>query len=140
LKIALDSNILFSALIKDSLTRKMIIWYPEPFLFPSVIFDEMEKHKGELLRKSKMRVKEFEALLEILLRKVQIVPTDVLHPYKKQAYDLVKDIDIDDTLIIACALAYPGSILWSDDKKLKQQSLVPVINTTEMYRLFYGGL
>jgi len=140
LKIALDSNILFSALIKDSLTRKMIILYPEPFLFPSVIFDEMEKHKGELLRKSKMRAKEFEALLEILLRKVQIVPIDVLHPYKKQAYDLVKDIDVDDTLIIACALAYPGNILWSDDKKLKQQSLVAVINTTEMYRLFYGGL
>ena len=118
----------------------MIILYPEPFLFPSVIFDEMEKHKGELLRKSKMRAKEFEALLEILLRKVQIVPIDVLHPYKKQAYDLVKDIDVDDTLIIACALAYPGNILWSDDKKLKQQSLVAVINTTEMYRLFYGGL
>jgi hypothetical protein len=47
----------------------MIIWYPEPFLFPSVIFDEMEKHKGELLRKSKMRVKEFEALLETTARK-----------------------------------------------------------------------
>jgi len=140
LNIVLDSNILFSALIKDSLTRKMIILHTEILLFPSVIFDEMEKHKGELLRKSEMNIEQFETLLEILLHNVQIIPTDILRPYKKKAYDLVKDIDPDDALIIACALAYPRSILWSDDKKLKQQSIVTVVNTTEMYQLFYGAL
>jgi predicted nucleic acid-binding protein len=87
-----------------------------------------------------MGTKQFETLLSIVLQKVQIVPTDILRPYEKKAYDTVKDIDPDDTLFIACALAYPGSILWSDDKKLKQQSVVPIINTTEMYRLFYGVL
>jgi predicted nucleic acid-binding protein len=99
--------VLFSALIKDSLTRRIILDYDGTFLFPSVIFEEMEKHKGELLKKTEMNTKEFELLLHILLRKVRIIPTDVLFPYKKKAYEIVKDIDPDDTLFIACALAYP---------------------------------
>ena len=118
----------------------MILLYTDTFLFPSFIFDEMEKHKEELLKKSEMGTKQFETLLSIILQKVYIVPTDILRPYEKKAYDTVKDIDPDDTLFIACALAYPGSILWSDDKKLTQQSVVPIINTPEMYRLFYGVL
>ena len=140
MNIVIDSNVLFSALIKDSLTRKMILLSTGTFLFPSFIFDELEKHKGELEEKSGMKTKQFEMLLTILLQKVQIVPTDILRPYEKKAYDTVKDIDPDDTLFIACALAYPDSLLWSDDKKLKQQTVVPIINTKEMYHLFYGVL
>ncbi|HIH29380.1 MAG TPA: PIN domain-containing protein [Thermoplasmata archaeon] len=140
MNIIIDSNILFSALIKDSLTRKMILLYAGTFLFPSFIFDEMEKHKGELVEKSGMGTKQFDILLTILLQKVQIVPTHLLRPFEKRAYDIVKNIDPDDTLFIACALAYSDSMIWSDDKKLKQQTVIPIINTEEMYHLFYGAL
>ena len=138
MNIVIDSNILFSALIKDSVTRRMILEYDGFFLFPSFIFEELEKHKVELLKKSGMKRKNFETLLNLLLQKVLIVSTDVLFRYKTQAYELVKDIDPDDILFIACALAYPGSIIWSDDKKLKQQHKINIINTTEMYSLIYS--
>lgn len=139
MKIIIDSNILFSALIKDSLTRRMILEYNGYFLFPYFIFEEMEKHKGELLKKSKMSTKDFNLLLNLLLRTVMIVPTEVLFQYRKEAYEIIKDIDPDDTLFIACALAYPDSVIWSDDKKLKQQTHVRIINTAEMYTILYGG-
>jgi len=138
LKIVIDSNILFSALIKDSITRRMILDYEDQFLFPSYIFEEMEKHKNELLTKSKMRPKDFEDLLRLLLLKVIIIPKEVLIHYKDAAYQIIKDIDPDDVTFIACALAYSGSIIWSDDKKLKQQSKVRIINTNEMYSLLYS--
>ena len=51
MRIVIDSNILFSALVKDALTRKLILEYKESFLFPSFIFEELEKHKDELRRK-----------------------------------------------------------------------------------------
>jgi predicted nucleic acid-binding protein len=89
--------VLFSALIKDSLTRKMILLSTGTFLFPSFIFDEMEKHKGELEEKSGMETKQFDLLLTILLQKVQIVPTHLLRPFEKKAHDIVKNIDPDDT-------------------------------------------
>ena len=65
MNIIIDSNVFFSALIKNSLTRKMILLYTGKFLFPSFIFDEMEKHKGELEEKSGMGTKQFELLLTI---------------------------------------------------------------------------
>ncbi|MEA3458209.1 MAG: PIN domain-containing protein [Candidatus Thermoplasmatota archaeon] len=139
MKIIIDSNILFSALIKNSLTRRMVLDYNGYFLFPSFIFEEMEKHKGELLKKSKMNAKDFNLLLNLLLRKVMVVPIEALFQYRKKAYEIIKDVDPDDTIFIACALAHPDSVIWSDDKKLKQQTHVRVINTTEMHKVFYGG-
>ncbi len=137
MKIVIDSNILFSALIKDSITRRMILDYDEQFLFPSYIFEEMEKHKNELLAKSKMKSKDFEDLLKILLRKVVIIPKELLLNKKDEAYKIIKDIDPDDVSFIACALIFSNSVIWSDDKKLKKQSKVRIINTTEMYSLLY---
>ena len=138
MKIVIDSNILFSALIKDSITRRIILDYEDQFLFPSYIFEEMEKHKDELLTKSKMKQKDFEDLLRLLLQKVIIIPKEVLIHYKNDAYQIIKDIDPDDIIFIACAIAYSDAIIWSDDKKLKQQSKVRIINTNEMYSLLYS--
>jgi len=138
LKIVIDSNILFSALIKDSITRRIILDYENQFLFPSYIFGEMEIHKTELLTKSKMKEKDFEELLSLLIRKVIIIPNELLLHYKKEAYQIIKDIDPDDVIFIASALAFTDSVIWSDDKKLKQQSKIRIINTNEMYSLTYG--
>jgi predicted nucleic acid-binding protein len=134
MNIIIDSNSLFSALIKNSKTRRIILEYDNLFLFPSFIFIEMQKHKSELLKKSRMSERDFNKLLQLILRKVVIVPNEVLIPYKKEAYEIVKDIDLDDILFIACALAYPNSVIWSDDKKLKRQSKVKILNTQEIIK------
>ena len=138
MKIVLDSNILFSALIKDSITRRIILDYGDQLLFPSFIFEEMEKHKNELLTKSKMKTKDFEDLLTLLLQKVIIIPNEVLNHYKEDAYQIIKDIDPDDVTFIACALAFSDSIIWSDDKRLKLQSKVQIIDTSKMYSIIYS--
>ena len=135
MRIVLDSNVLFSALIRDSTTRRLILEYDDSFLFPSYIFEEMEEHKDELIVKSKMSDEEFNKLLNILLKKVLLVPVESLKAYKEKAVGIVKNIDKDDAIFIACALAYPESIIWSDDKKLKKQNNVEVINTAEMMKL-----
>ncbi len=132
MNIIIDSNILFSALIRNSKTRKIIFEYEGFFLFPSFIFIEMQRHKTELLEKSGMLEEDFSKLLRLILKKVVIVPNEILVPYKKDALEIVKAIDPDDILFVACALAYPNSAVWSDDKKLKNQSKVKVLNTEEI--------
>ena len=131
MKVIIDSNILFSAIIKDSTTRRLILEYDDHFLFPEFIFEEIEKHKSELLIKSGMSEGEFNALLSIILQKVATVSNEALLPYRSEALEIIKDIDINDVLFIACSLAYPGSILWSDDKDLKKQTRIKVKNTKE---------
>ncbi len=132
MRIVIDSNILFSALIKDSYTRRTILEYKDKFLFPSYIFDEFDKHRHELLRKSGMDAADFGLLLSILLLKVEIVPKSQLDAHYANAIFIVKDIDPDDVPFIACALAHPGSIIWSDDKKLSKQAAVKVIGTDKI--------
>jgi len=136
MNIIIDANVLFSALIKDSITRKIILEYDGFFLFPSYVFIELEKHKEELLEKSKMNDGEFNKLLQIILKKVLVVPNQTLLPYKEKAFEIVKDIDPDDVLFIACALAYPNSIIWSNDKELKKQDIIKVLNTEEIIEFF----
>jgi len=135
MKIVIDSNVLFSALIKDSKTRRIILKYNEFFLFPQYIFEEMEEHIDELLKKCEISEKEFSKLLSLILKKVMIVPNNALLPYKEKALEIVKDIDKDDVLFVACALAYPESVIWSNDKKLKKQTKVIVLNTKEILDL-----
>ena len=137
MKIVIDSNILFSAMIKDSLTRKIILEYEEHFLFPSYIFEEFDKYKEEILRKSGMNIIEFNKLLSIILKKVLIVPTETLIPYREKALEIIQEIDIKDVIFIACCLAYPNSILWSDDKRLKKQDQVMILNTEEIKEILY---
>lgn len=136
MKIVIDSNILFSALIKDSLTRKIILEYDDLFLFPEFIFEEINNHIEELLIKSKMNKEDFNLLLKILLTKVIIVSNKYLLNYKKEAIKIVKNIDIDDAVFFACALNYKNSIIWSDDKQLKLQNKIKILNTSEIKKLF----
>lgn len=135
MNIIIDSNPLFSALIKDSITRRTILEYDGFFLFPSFIFEEMQKHKAELLKKSRMPEEDFGKLLQLILRKVVVVPNEVIVPHKKEAFGIVKEIDQDDVIFVACALAYPNSIIWSNDRKLKEQEKVKVLNTKEIIEL-----
>jgi predicted nucleic acid-binding protein len=132
MKIVLDSNILFSAMIKDSTTRRLILEYEESFYFPEYIFSEMEKHIDVLLKKSNLTETEFKTLLNLVLDKVKIVPNELTEPNVEEAFKLVKEIDPDDTIFIACVLTYPGSVLWSDDKRLKEVKGITVYTTKEM--------
>jgi len=52
MEIILDTNIFVSALLKYSLTRKIIIESKQTFLFPEIIFSELKRNEGELVFKS----------------------------------------------------------------------------------------
>ena len=95
----------------------------------------MEYHIEELLRKSELSKQEFNTLLAIILKKVAIVPNESLLPFRSRALEVIKDIDKDDILFIACALAFPDSVIWSNDKKLKRQKAVRVLDTEEILKL-----
>ncbi len=136
MKIILDSNILFSALIKNSLTRAIIFAAPDNlFLLPEYFFEEFKKHKELILKKSELEEFEFDIILQQLFLKITIIPDEITKPYYQKAYDIIKTIDPKDTSFIACVLAYNDSVLWSDDKKLKNQELISVFNTSEIITL-----
>ncbi|HEY9205726.1 MAG TPA: PIN domain-containing protein [Candidatus Methanoperedens sp.] len=76
MKLVLDSNIIFSALIKKSTTRDIILSDIFDLYAPEYIFSEITKHKELLLRKSKLGEGELDALLLLLQKHIHLAPKD----------------------------------------------------------------
>ena len=52
MNIVIDTNIFISALIKDGLTRKLIVESEHNLLFPEFELDEIKNHKSYIIKKS----------------------------------------------------------------------------------------
>ncbi len=131
MKLVLDSNIVFSALIKKSTTRNIILSDVFELHAPEYIFNEITKHKELLLKKSKMNEEEFDALLLLLQKHIRLVPKEKYNENMALAEDILKDIDVTDSPFLALALALNCKI-WSNDGHFKQQDKVEVHTTKEL--------
>ena len=130
----IDSNVFFSALIKDSATRKIIFELEGTFLFPEYLFEEFKEHLVEIINKSKLPTIDFYELVRSILKKVKIVKNDVLFDYGQEALKIMKNIDKEDSLIVACALAHSGSVIWTEDKHFRKQNKIGIVNTNELMK------
>ena len=128
----IDANVLFSALIKDSFAYTLLFSDAFHLFTPEYIFIELEKHKEEILKKTERTEEEFFRLIEIIKRRIVIVPLEELVPYVEEAEKLTPDPD--DMAYFALALKLNCTI-WSNDKKLKKQNKTEVYNTHELSRI-----
>ena len=123
-----------SALIKDSLTREIIVNSNHNFLLPEFELEEIENHKEEIIQKSKLSKSDFYTLLFDLLRYVRIIRVGKIIKYKHKAYDIIGHIDKDDAQFIATSLAF-GCPIWTDDKDFQKQKTVKILTTKDMISL-----
>jgi len=65
---------------------------------------EVEKHKDELLSKSKLDEDSFDYLIEFVFGKVSLIPMAELSPFKDEAIKIMREIDINDSPFIALAM------------------------------------
>ena len=131
MKLVLDSNIIFSALIRKSTTRDIILSDVFDLHAPEYIFAEITKHKELLLRKSKMTEGDYNALLLLLQKHVYFVSKENYNEKMAIAEDIMKEIDITDSPFLALALTLDCSI-WSNDGHFKQQDKIGVYTTKEL--------
>jgi predicted nucleic acid-binding protein len=92
-KIVLDTNILISALIRDSATRKLIVEMDEELAYPEAGIREIHKYKNFILEKSGLSEKEFTSVFDLLLDYIELVPDDVLENAIEEAKELMLEID-----------------------------------------------
>ena len=138
MKIIVDTNILLSALIKDSITRNIIIEAEWKFFYPEISFHEVRKYKDLVLEKSGMTEQEYILVLNKLFHNIKLIQEESIYLFLKEADNLLGKIDIDDVAFLAAALSIPNSIIWSDDCDFEKQNQVRVLKTKDVVRLFYG--
>jgi len=133
MELVIDTNIVFSAMVKNSVSRFLLL-NPNLILYsPEGIISELEEHKEEIRKKSRLSEERYNELMAILLSKIKLVPKEDIAPYLKEAIEFSPDKE--DSPFFALCLA-KGIPLWSNDKPLKErQSVVRVLSTSELFNV-----
>lgn len=131
MKLIVDTNIIISALIKDSTTRYIITHIDAELITIGFSEKEISKYKVTILEKASINELEFEAILEELKEKLIILDDRIIQKNMIEARKIMDNIDQNDTPFIAAALA-TNSNIWSDDKHFERQNKVKVWKTKDL--------
>lgn len=131
MKLVVDANILFAAIINDGISAELIV--KNDIYAPQFILDEINKHESTIRKKTNRTYEDMQMFLEILNRTINIVHKEVFEPYLNEATQISPDINDVAYIALAIKLNYP---LWTNDKELKEkQSRVKIYNTKEIIEL-----
>ncbi|MBI2653141.1 PIN domain-containing protein [Candidatus Woesearchaeota archaeon] len=132
MKIIVDVNIILSALIRDSTTRKIILNSEFDLYFPEPSLHKIRKYKNYILEKSGLSEEEYNKLMATLFKYVRLVPTEEIEKNWSEAKKIMEHIDKEDVIFIATALGIIDSVIWSDDGHFEKQDKVKVVKTEDM--------
>lgn len=135
MKFVLDVNVILSALIRDSTTRKIVLESGLDFYFPEASLRKIEKYKNYIIRKSGLSELKYLLVLNALFTSIRVIQTkDVLNKWD-QAKRIMEHIDQEDVAFIATALSLADSTIWSDDSDFEKQNKVKVLKTGDIVKL-----
>ena len=132
MKLVIDTNILIAALLKDSVTRKILMHPLFSFYIPEHAFKEFAHHEKALIKKSGLTKHRFHEVLASLKKKLIIVPTEEYSGRYPEALRAMKNIDGTDAPFIALALSFDNDGVWTNDAHFEKQYLVRVWSTADL--------
>ena len=121
MKVVVDSNILFSALlVKNSKLRDTLLKKNHHFYSPNYFFNEIFKFKEKILKCSKLDEVELYEYLRKILENIRFIRMEVISKENRLlAVNLCKNLDEKDSPFIALAIEIDAYV-WTGDKKLKK--------------------
>lgn len=131
----LDTNILFSALIKDSTSREILFSPKFKFYLPEYSLTELKKYYKEISKKSNLIESEINDLLKRILKKSIIVPFNKYKQKLEKAMKIIGSIDENDAPFIATALSIKNDGIWTNDKHFLRQNEIKIFSTSDMLNL-----
>ena len=132
--VIVDANEIFSLLIKGTTKSEAILFSNTiELIAPEFLLDEFSKNKEEILTKSHRSRDEFFRLLSIFERRIELVPKEEFENFIPRVLELFPE-HTKDFPYLALALKF-NCPLWSEEKLLKRQSVVKILNTKELFEL-----
>jgi len=133
MRLVLDTNVLIASLIKDSVTRAILLLPDFEYLLPEFALEEITRHRPKIARLSGLTSEELDLLLSILLESGSVVPLERIVPYLAAAEKLIGASDPDDVPFVALALAEENNDgIWSNDRAFEGLPGIKVWKTTEL--------
>lgn len=134
--LVLDNNSLFSIINPKSVSAYLFSSIRAEFIAPEFIKTEFEKYKELILFKSKLSEHEFEIRQKEIEESIEFFDEFTYEEFLVKAINNLSDPK--DSPYLALALS-TNSAIWSSDPHLKEQSLVPVLTTSDLVKLFLRG-
>lgn len=139
MKIIIDTNIVFSAILNTNSKIAHILLYANPKIqFYSFDYLQIEilRHRDKLLKLTKLSNAELNELEDFITHNITFINENLLPKQLiKETELLLKDIDPFDVPFIALA-NHLSAKLWTGDKKLynplKEQNFKNIISTLEL--------
>ena len=128
-----DSNIIFAALIRDSITAKLLFVDDLHLYTPEFLLDEVRKYQKYLSNKTHRTKEEFESIYNVIKKRIVFIPMNYITPFIEKADKISPDPD--DSVYFAAALKMNISI-WSNDKRLTKQDKVKIYATHDLYEMY----
>lgn len=134
MKLVVDANVIFSSLISQSGKTSKILFSNEFELYsPEYLFEELDKYKKYICKKSGLSLEKIESLISLIFLNIKIIPLSEFEHSLLKAKEICPDPNDEEYFALALSKNIP---IWSDDKALKQQSVIEVISTTELINSF----
>lgn len=121
-RVVVDTSIVFRAFLsRDSpIWRHLRADQETEFHAPTYLRHEIDRHWDRVRRLTKMEEGDLdEARGELLSRMTLVDIEDISTDDRERAFDLCRDVDLDDTPFVALALHLQAS-LWTGDEALKK--------------------
>ena len=93
MKLIIDTNILISSLLKDSINRELLLNEFFEFYLPEIVLREVNKYLPYITQKSKLSEEEIKKLLNILLENLNLVPIDGYKGKMNEGLEIIGNID-----------------------------------------------
>ena len=130
MKLVIDANIIFAALIKEGLTAELIISDELQLFAPEFLLEEISKYQDQIFEKTHRSKEKFEIFVQILNEYITFIPQKNINPFLEKAN--LFSPDPKDSVYLALALALKSAV-WSNDKKLKEEQVqVKVLSTEDL--------
>ncbi len=132
MRLVVDTNRLFAAFVKDSVSRRILL-SPRLHLFtPRFGKAELSRHLPEVLGKAGISEGRFYELSSLLFLRVSLVEDGIIAPFMPAAKAAMDSIDPGDTPFVAACLALNADGVWSDDRHFSRQAVVRVFKTRDL--------
>ena len=132
MRLVLDTNIFIAALIKDSLTREILLSPGFEFLLPEYALEEVNRHQTKIARHSRLKSEEVDLLISLFVESVTVVPQARIVPHLKTAEVLMGAIDPGDVPFVALALAETNDGIWSNDQAFERLPGIKLWRTADI--------
>ena len=135
MRIIVNTNRIIAALIRDSVSRRLLFSGKADFCTLETAKAEVAKYRAYIAQKSGLTSEAFDETFQSILQKMLVYPKEGIEEFVyREAQKIMDSIDPDDTPFIALALSIPNDGIWTDDQHFARQKKIQSWSTPRLLK------